>query len=192
MTLIVKKTKLPIPLTLVPLRVGTLIAPAIRKRISKGNVYLKWPNDVLIDDKKVCGTLIEIEDDRLLIGIGCNVGAAPEVPLAGADEGRPSTCVKDNVDAKEECPEPCAMALDIAQEIVDSTRAWIDAQQDTAEYVVNEFESNMNTGAVQMLRSGEDEGKEVIPLRINPDGTLLVQLKENKFMERTLIADYLW
>ena len=74
-----------IPLTLVPLRIGTLIAPAIRKRISNANVYLKWPNDVLIGSKKVCGTLIEIENDNMFIGIGCNVAVAPEVPTSGND-----------------------------------------------------------------------------------------------------------
>jgi len=40
---------------------------------------LKWPNDVLIEEKKVCGTLIEVENDYMLIGIGCNVVTAPEV-----------------------------------------------------------------------------------------------------------------
>lgn len=194
MTLVIKKSKLSIPLTLVPLRIGTLIAPAIRERVSTGSVYLKWPNDVLIDEKKVCGTLIEIEDDKLLIGIGCNVAVAPEVPTSGTDKGRQSTCVQDHMDFedKEECPEPGVLALEIAEKISAATCAWLDAATDTAEYVVNEFESNMDSEAVQTLRSGDDEGKEVIPKHVNPDGTLLVQFVENKFMEKTLIADYLW
>lgn len=48
---------------------------------------LKWPNDVLIDDRKCCGILIEskIVDGRqwLLAGIGLNVhGADPALPSA--------------------------------------------------------------------------------------------------------------
>jgi BirA family biotin operon repressor/biotin-[acetyl-CoA-carboxylase] ligase len=40
--------------------------------------YLKWPNDVLVDGKKICGILLEIsgEPDRVdyvLVGIGLNV-----------------------------------------------------------------------------------------------------------------------
>ncbi len=36
---------------------------------------LKWPNDVLIHERKVAGILSEIVDDYLLIGIGVNVNA---------------------------------------------------------------------------------------------------------------------
>lgn len=40
--------------------------------------YLKWPNDILVDGKKICGILLEIsgEPDRVdyvLVGIGLNV-----------------------------------------------------------------------------------------------------------------------
>ena len=194
MTLVIRKSKLPIPLTLVPLRIGTLIAPAIRKRVSNVSVYLKWPNDVLIGNKKVCGTLIEIEDDRMLIGIGCNVAVAPEMPAFGADKGRQSTSVKEHMgfERGEKASESGELALGIAEEIFASTRAWLDAATDSAEYVVNEFESNMESGAVQTLRSGDDEGREVIPTQVNPDGTLLVHFVDNKFMGKTLVADYLW
>ena len=34
---------------------------------------LKWPNDVLIDKKKVSGVLLETVDDFLIIGIGVNI-----------------------------------------------------------------------------------------------------------------------
>lgn len=34
---------------------------------------LKWPNDVLVDGKKICGILSETTGDGLIIGIGLNV-----------------------------------------------------------------------------------------------------------------------
>jgi BirA family biotin operon repressor/biotin-[acetyl-CoA-carboxylase] ligase len=45
--------------------------------------HIKWPNDILIDGKKVCGILTELnaEPDRihsLIIGIGINVNTLPE------------------------------------------------------------------------------------------------------------------
>jgi BirA family biotin operon repressor/biotin-[acetyl-CoA-carboxylase] ligase len=50
---------------------------------SNQNAYLKWPNDILIDSKKVCGLLCEmIKKNRapngVIIGIGINVNQVPE------------------------------------------------------------------------------------------------------------------
>lgn len=41
------------------------------------NVFLKWPNDVWIKDKKVCGILSEVvaEADAVVVGIGVNVNS---------------------------------------------------------------------------------------------------------------------
>merc|ERR1712137_1095620 len=55
------------------------------------SIKLKWPNDVLIHDRKVAGLLIEMEKDYFLIGIGVNVASSPMVPTAGGERGRPAT-----------------------------------------------------------------------------------------------------
>src|SRR5690606_7160458 len=36
-------------------------------------VGIKWPNDVIVGGRKIAGVLVEIVDDRALIGIGINV-----------------------------------------------------------------------------------------------------------------------
>ncbi len=44
---------------------------------------VKWPNDVLLDGRKLAGLLLEVADDALVIGCGVNVEVAPpEVPEA--------------------------------------------------------------------------------------------------------------
>ena len=41
-------------------------------------VTLKWPNDVLIEEGKASGVLIEVCENKLLIGLGVNLVAAPQ------------------------------------------------------------------------------------------------------------------
>jgi len=48
---------------------------------------IKWPNDVLVDGKKLCGVLVEMEADaesisHAVVGIGVNANAKPDVPDA--------------------------------------------------------------------------------------------------------------
>ncbi len=55
---------------------------------------LKWPNDVLVGDRKLAGILAEKVEDGLVIGVGLNVGLREEelpVPAATslAIEGAP-------------------------------------------------------------------------------------------------------
>tara|TARA_B110000090_G_C13267807_1_gene402912 strand:+ start:815 stop:964 length:150 start_codon:yes stop_codon:yes gene_type:complete len=49
----------------------------------------------------------------------------------------------------------------------------------------------MDKGATQIVRSGELEGKEVVPIAVNLDGTLRVRDLKTR-QEHTLIADYLF
>ena len=60
---------------LLPLHVGIAVAEALR---AVGiNAMLKWPNDVLVGEKKIAGILIEIVDRRAIVGIGVNLATSP-------------------------------------------------------------------------------------------------------------------
>jgi BirA family biotin operon repressor/biotin-[acetyl-CoA-carboxylase] ligase len=39
---------------------------------------LKWPNDILIGEKKVAGLLAEARDEGVIVGLGINVAMTPE------------------------------------------------------------------------------------------------------------------
>lgn len=41
---------------------------------------LKWPNDVLVDGAKLSGILLESVGESVIVGIGVNLAAAPELP----------------------------------------------------------------------------------------------------------------
>ena len=64
----------------------------IIKYLSKKNVFIKWPNDILVNNKKIAGILIEttntqgvIED--IIVGVGINIKNAPK------DLDRETTCI---------------------------------------------------------------------------------------------------
>jgi len=213
MTVVYKMSSVPIPITLMPLRVATLIAPCIEKRItSSSSLYLKWPNDVLIDNEKVCGILIEIEDNSVFVGIGCNVLEAPKVDSNGSDGGRASTSISKhnqnimninnnynnistNSDNKvESISTSDPPLLGLAVDIVEAIDEWLQ-NEDTASSVLKDFENKM-TPVAQRVRTDRlvDEsllGKEILPLRLNSDGSLVVRVLDDN-RETTLVADYLW
>lgn len=87
---------------LLALATGVAVAEVLEEGFDlQGQVRLKWPNDVLLDGKKVCGILLEAsaDADRILwavAGIGLNVNSSaarllPSLPAERAAEwrGRP-------------------------------------------------------------------------------------------------------
>lgn len=64
------------PLTLWPFVVGLALQRALTPFVL---TQLKWPNDVLLNGAKLAGILIEKADDNLLIGVGLNIVAAPQL-----------------------------------------------------------------------------------------------------------------
>ncbi len=71
--------------TKISLVVGMAICKATHEFLQPKRPALKWPNDVLIDGRKLCGILIEMpsaQTGRVVIGIGLNVNTnfenAPE------------------------------------------------------------------------------------------------------------------
>ena len=100
-----------VPLTLLPLKVGSLVAFHIQRALEEcaaksgetqhvmPRATVKWPNDVLLHSspsnthEKIAGILIESAEDWFLIGIGINVGYAPSIPTEGADYGRRASCL---------------------------------------------------------------------------------------------------
>ncbi|MDT8898976.1 MAG: biotin--[acetyl-CoA-carboxylase] ligase [Thermanaerothrix sp.] len=87
-TLIVRpNAQLPFPVE----RLTALGALAVAQAFKVGfgvDAHIKWPNDVLIDKRKVCGILVELawQEEQLqgaVVGIGINVGRAAVPPAEG-------------------------------------------------------------------------------------------------------------
>lgn len=79
MTILLKK--LPVDLNMIPF--SLLTAAALTKAIKPltDKVLIKWPNDLLLNNKKIAGILSELEIDaegnkQLIIGVGLNINQA--------------------------------------------------------------------------------------------------------------------
>jgi BirA family transcriptional regulator, biotin operon repressor / biotin---[acetyl-CoA-carboxylase] ligase len=67
------------------------VAEAIEE-VAGGRAEIKWPNDVLLGDRKVAGILGEVRGDAAVVGIGVNVNQTEEQLPATA--GQPATSLR--------------------------------------------------------------------------------------------------
>ena len=86
-----------------PLRVGLGVAVAIESVVPELRVKVKWPNDLLVDGRKLGGVLCERCGDHVLVGVGLNLnherGDFPDALAASATSirlanGRPVSRAK--------------------------------------------------------------------------------------------------
>ncbi len=85
----------PVPLLgWAPLLTGVVVATAVRRMTARNereegvpavDARLKWPNDVLVGDRKLAGILVEKVEDAIVVGVGLNVGLREEeLPVPAA------------------------------------------------------------------------------------------------------------
>jgi len=73
------------------------------KKMAIHNLWIKWPNDILSDNKKICGILIEnvVKNNKLsstIIGIGLNVNQLEFNNLPNAASLKSATGINHNLD----------------------------------------------------------------------------------------------
>jgi BirA family biotin operon repressor/biotin-[acetyl-CoA-carboxylase] ligase len=80
------------PDPLLPLRVGIAIVRALREVDIPA--MLKWPNDVLVRERKIAGILIEAVKQWAVVGIGVNIERAPlaTATCVRGETSEPVTC----------------------------------------------------------------------------------------------------
>jgi BirA family biotin operon repressor/biotin-[acetyl-CoA-carboxylase] ligase len=71
-------TSLLVSFVLAPSRLLSLAAGVAAAEACGPDVRLKWPNDLLLDDRKVGGILVEATPHKAICGIGVNLTWAPE------------------------------------------------------------------------------------------------------------------
>ena len=204
LTVVVPSSKLLVPgafpLSLVPLKVGTVVHSAITKVLpsaAAASVSLKWPNDVLVDGKKVAGVLIEMDRNCFLIGVGCNVGVAPTVAKEGRELGREAGRLLDYCYAEGDAsngngtgsgnahgikPEGVkAIIAELADTITSDIHVWAENCEGTGDQVVEDFSRHVEFNRRIQMRTengeGGGRGRWVTPLNLERDGRLRVRVE---------------
>lgn len=58
---------------------GLALVEAVEAAAPRAPLSLKWPNDLLLDGAKLAGILLERAGDRVAVGFGVNLAAAPTI-----------------------------------------------------------------------------------------------------------------
>jgi len=92
-SVLLRPTRPPAALGWLPLLAGLAVVDGVEE-VAELRLGLKWPNDVLHDERKLAGLLAERVQDAVVVGIGLNVSLrADELPVQGATSlalaGRP-------------------------------------------------------------------------------------------------------
>ncbi len=241
MTIGIPLDRIPITITLLPLQIGVFVAERVSNLIeicqkvslreNPANdldndklqfkfpkVTVKWPNDVLVDQRKISGTLIESETvsndstSWMLIGIGINVASSPRSLMSNNRPGkhaRAPCCIQDfcnesfsEIDRFHATRLPSNAAIVLGQDLASAIAGWvfnektveIDGQE---EQLLQQWRSFAEWGMQYELRGrvvdeekGGFEGERVTTVDIERDGRLRVLGADGR--ERLLVADYLF
>lgn len=164
-------------LAVLPLGVGATIVSSLRALGVPAEV--KWPNDVLIDERKVCGVLCEssvLEGmARVFVGIGVNVEAAGFEPEVAA---RATTLADHGLVVQRP-----ALVADITRRVIEVIR-----DPRPGEQIVDEWKRVAVPWWGQMVTLVEGPGltREVTLLDVNPQGQLVV--RDNLGVVRSLVS----
>ena len=201
LTMAVPLQQIPVTITLLPLQVGVAIAQVLQEYLPQSSpilntekegfppgIAVKWPNDVLVDHRKIAGVLIENwlspsnQDIWLLIGVGINVAHAPSLP-SGVRE---ATCLQEYHDDRLDNDTTKEMGEKLVYSLLDWISNKAKDKSATEHQVLQDWKSWAQFGQVYKIR---ETGEEVVTLDIKSDGQLKVRGADGQ--ERYLVADYL-
>ena len=147
---------------------GDMLAYVFRQ--SGIDAFVKWPNDIVRNNRKISGILVEEREGHLLVGIGINLVSAPKAAMLDDDFVLPAACLD---------PESASFSpLVFWEKLVTMGRARLEGIIATMppEQFVRELEHRLAwTGADIRVRQGAAAPFQARLLGLAPDGGLKIQ-----------------
>jgi BirA family biotin operon repressor/biotin-[acetyl-CoA-carboxylase] ligase len=136
---------------------------------------LKWPNDLLWEERKAAGMLVETAGEHVLVGAGVNIRTAPLI----ADGGRAGACLFE-AGADPDCGK--SLAEEFFRRLQDRLLGGGFGE------VLREWSSKALWGVPFLLRDRAGTPS-VLPLDLNSEGHLRVRFGDGR--EEWLVSEYL-
>lgn len=131
---------------------------------------LKWPNDILVGSRKVCGILIEEREGAITAGIGLNIKSAPDPSLLRDSSATTAACLTDfgvNVSA----PEMWLLIVRAVKRVIMDTTSSISA----GEFVENMASCLAYKGETVIIDRGNDTDRTGTLVGLNPHGGIKIK-----------------
>lgn len=149
----------------VPILIGHAIATAIIN-LTGLNAQTKWPNDVLIKEKKICGILCEVRGKGIIAGIGINVNISKdELPVPTAT----SLSIENGKTIGRE-----DVLISVSTEIHSQFNKWINSELDMNELVTHSATIGRKV-RIEIVNGDVTEG---VVREISRDGSLVLESGE--------------
>jgi BirA family transcriptional regulator, biotin operon repressor / biotin---[acetyl-CoA-carboxylase] ligase len=153
---------------------GVAVAKTLKKEL-KLDVGIKWPNDVLIGDKKVCGILTEVNAsinklNYVVVGIGIDMNV--DVPLFPPDLQKGATSLKHELDTE------INGAMLVQKFLLNFEKLYKEFTDDKFPEILNEWRALSKTigRKVEVRTRGQTITGEAVG--INKDGILILELND--------------
>lgn len=176
MSLLLKPNIIPFKAPFITLVAGVSVVTALRKLNVPAQI--KWPNDIILNDKKICGILTELsaEIERVnyvIVGMGMNV---KNMYFSGELEHKATSLYKEGY---------VLQRVDIVDKILyEFEKNYIDyIENDNKEHVLNLFRQYSNIINKEIYLIKNDKRELVTCIDINDSGNLIVKDKDNNIRE---------
>ncbi|MDR0616112.1 MAG: biotin--[acetyl-CoA-carboxylase] ligase [Synergistaceae bacterium] len=159
---------------LLSLAVALAVSRAIRKALPAADVSIKWPNDVLIGDRKVCGIICECAGTERLgyavAGIGINVNRTKEELISCAPQKPVPTSLSAESGRFFDLPELLALVL----EELDEASALIESPEGR-ERLLDSYRAECGTIGRAVTIITEDGNFDCVAYGITDEGAIAVR-----------------
>lgn len=176
MSLLLKPNIIPFKAPFITLVAGVSVVTALRKLNVPAQI--KWPNDIILNDKKICGILTELsaEIERVnyvIVGMGMNV---KNMYFSGELEHKATSLYKEGY---------VLQRVDIVDKILyEFEKNYIDyIENDNKEHVLNLFRQYSNIINKEIYLITNDKRELVTCIDINDSGNLIIKDKDNNIRE---------